>query len=68
MPAKKTHRGVVITSTGEKCVSLHETITSWVVSMRESYQKATGQRNGAPSSKRRLVLSSVEPLPEAETA
>ncbi|ECO1013940.1 hypothetical protein AA464_28390 [Salmonella enterica subsp. enterica serovar Newport] len=58
----KTHSGVVITRDGKKRLKLHETSKSWVVSRRESYDKETGFRWGAPNLRRRLILDSIRPL------
>lgn len=61
MKQPKTHTGTVITKDGEKQVQLRETATTWCVGQRETYDKFTGRRIGAPLTQRRLVLSSIKP-------
>lgn len=56
----KTHSGTIITKDGERTVPLHETATTWCAGQRETYDKFTGRRCGAPLSKHRLILSSVK--------
>lgn len=62
MSTPKTHTGTVITKEGEKTVQLRETPTTWCVGQRETYDKFTGRRIGAPMTKRRLVLASIKPI------
>lgn len=62
MSTPKTHTGIVITIDGEKTMQLRETATTWCVGQRETYDKFTGRRVGAPLSKRRLLLDSIRPI------
>lgn len=62
MSVAKTHTGIVITTNGEKKVQLRETSTTWCVGQRETYDKFTGRRIGAPMTKRRLILTSIKPI------
>ncbi|EEJ8782778.1 hypothetical protein QG78_001934 [Salmonella enterica subsp. enterica] len=62
MSKLKTHTGVVITREGEKTVEMRETATTWCVSPKETYDKFTGRRIGAPLTKRRLKLESIKPI------
>jgi hypothetical protein len=62
MPAAKTHKGTVVTRTGEKSVKLHQNATTWVVGPKEYYYKDTGLRGGIAGTRARLVLSSITPL------
>ncbi|EHF4787288.1 hypothetical protein JZS45_003301 [Salmonella enterica] len=58
----KTHTGVIITKEGEKTVKMRETVTTWCVGPKETYDKFTGCRVGAPLTKRRLKLDSIKPI------
>ncbi|HHY0901670.1 TPA: hypothetical protein ACVYOK_000776 [Salmonella enterica] len=62
MSKPKTHTGVVITKEGEKTVKMRETATTWCVGPKETYDKFTGRRIGAPLTKRRLRLESIKPI------
>lgn len=62
MGKPKTHTGVIITKDGEKTVQMRETATTWCVGQRETYDKFTGCRVGAPLTKRRLKLESIKPI------
>lgn len=62
MSKPKTHTGVVITKEGEKTVKMRETATIWCVGPKETYDKFTGRRVGAPLTKRRLRLESIKPI------
>ncbi|EKB5404394.1 hypothetical protein OOP60_004849 [Salmonella enterica] len=62
MSKLKTHTGVVITKEGEKTVKMRETATTWCVGPKETYDKFTGRRIGAPLTKRRLRLESIKPI------
>ncbi|MGF2865663.1 hypothetical protein [Salmonella enterica] len=62
MSKPKTHTGVIITKDGEKTVQIRETATTWCVGSRETYDKFTGRRVGAPLTKRRLKLDSIKPI------
>ncbi|EFT4506895.1 hypothetical protein H2549_000403 [Salmonella enterica subsp. enterica serovar Stanley] len=62
MSKLKTHTGVVITREGEKTVEMRETATTWCVGPKETYDKSTGRRIGAPLTKRRLKLESIKPI------
>ncbi|EAA5836798.1 hypothetical protein T071_01320 [Salmonella enterica subsp. enterica] len=66
MAVIKTHTGTVITRTGEKTVKLHQNPTTWVVGPKEYYYKDTGRRGGAAGVRTRLLLSSIQPLVNAE--
>ena len=66
MKKPKTHTGILITKDGKKEVQLREHATTWCVGQRETYDKVTGRRCGAPMTKRRLILSSIRPLECAE--
>ncbi|NDO81493.1 hypothetical protein CJP72_12160 [Citrobacter sp. NCU1] len=68
MSTPKTHTGTIITKDGEKTVKLHGTATTWCVGPKETYDKFTGRRVGAPLTKRRLVLTSIKPIIEAGVA
>lgn len=58
----KTHTGTVITRDGEKCVKLHQSATTWVVSGKEYYYKEAGRRGGIAGTRARLLLESVSPI------
>lgn len=62
MSQPKTHTGKVVTKDGEKCIKLRETATTWCAGPRETYDKFTGRRIGAPLTKRRLKLDSILPI------
>ncbi|ECO1011484.1 hypothetical protein AA464_15385 [Salmonella enterica subsp. enterica serovar Newport] len=62
MSKLKTHTGVVITKEGEKTVKMRETATTLCVGPKETYDKFTGRRVGAPLTKRRLRLESIKPI------
>lgn len=62
MSKPKTHTGVIVTKDGEKTVKIRETATTWCVGPRETYDKFTGCRVGAPLTKRRLKLESIKPI------
>ncbi|MEG1688166.1 MAG: hypothetical protein RR308_00180 [Hafnia sp.] len=62
MKPTKTHTGLIVTKDGEKRLKLHQTATTWCVGPRETYDKFTGRRVGAPLTKRRLKLDSIEPI------
>ncbi|EBS4563046.1 hypothetical protein DQR17_22910 [Salmonella enterica subsp. enterica serovar Bovismorbificans] len=62
MSKLKTHTSVVITREGEKTVEMRETATTWCVGPKETYDKFTGRRIGAPLTKRRLKLESIKPI------
>ncbi|MGF2866844.1 hypothetical protein [Salmonella enterica] len=62
MSKLKTHTGVVITREGEKTVEMRETATTRCVGPKETYDKFTGRRIGAPLTKRRLKLESIKPI------
>ncbi|EDA0855722.1 hypothetical protein F9N47_22715 [Salmonella enterica] len=62
MKPTKTHTGLIVTKDGEKRLKLHQTATTWCVGPRETYDKFIGRRVGAPLTKRRLKLDSIEPI------
>ncbi|EHB7109657.1 hypothetical protein JWW32_001990 [Salmonella enterica] len=62
MGKPKTHTGVIVTKDGVKTVKMRETATTWCVGPKETYDKFTGRRVGAPLTKRRLKLESIKPI------
>ncbi|MDJ7444515.1 hypothetical protein LEH14_24915 [Salmonella enterica] len=62
MSKPKTHTGVIVTKDCEKTVKMRETATTWCVGPKETYDKFTGRRVGAPLTKRRLKLESIKPI------
>lgn len=66
MSKPKTHTGTVITKDGEKTVQIRETATTWCVGPKETYDKFTGCRVGAPHTKRRLLLNTVKPISDSK--
>ncbi len=62
MSQPKTHTGVIVTKDGKKTVKMRETATTWCVGQRETYDKFTGRRVGAPLTKRRLLLNTIRPV------